>query len=72
MAKRITPGRARRSTKALRRSTAELQRNRTDIQIGPNMRKSGGVRNMVIGITIGTVLFFVVSWLIVNIQHLHH
>lgn len=48
------------------------RRKSADIQIGPNMKKPGAVKNMVIGVTIGTVLFFLVSWIMVYGTHLHH
>jgi hypothetical protein len=38
---------------------------KVDINIGPNMRKKGAVKNMILGITLGTVVFFVVCFLAV-------
>jgi hypothetical protein len=42
------------------------------VQVGPNLRKRGAKANLVIGVILGTVVFFIVAYLSVYAHHIHH
>jgi hypothetical protein len=48
------------------------RRRSVDIQIGPNLRNRKKRAEAIIGLTLGTILFFVVSYLMVYGHVIHH